>query len=151
VGAWCIGRQSARGAGRPGGRAAGRPVCRNPPRRQNSPVPTPLDTYQTEPPRLFRAACRMLGSTREAEDVLRATLLRWEAAPRPEIAEPAGYLRRIVARLALEQLRSAHARRVEYVGPWLPEPILGDLPGADDPAARDEDLSTAFLLLLERL
>ncbi len=114
-------------------------------------MPTPLDTYQAERPRLFRAAYRMLGSTREAEDVLQEAWLRWQAAPHPDIAEPAGYLRRVVARLALDQLRSAHARRVEYVGPWLPEPILGDLPGADDPAARDEDLSTAFLLLLERL
>ena len=92
----------------------------------------------------------MLGSVSEAEDVVQDTWLRWRAAPADEVRSPRGYLTTVATRLAIDRLRSAQRRREEYVGPWLPEPLVTD----DDPAATAEladSLSTAFLLLLERL
>ena len=100
-------------------------------------------------PLLFSIAYRMLGSVGDAEDVVQEALLRYEQAERVEA--PKAWLTSVVTRLAIDQLRSARARRETYVGEWLPEPLVN---GDDDPAARAEQadtLSMAFLLLLERL
>jgi RNA polymerase sigma-70 factor (TIGR02957 family) len=102
----------------------------------------------------FAISYRMLGSVSEAEDVVQETLLRVHAAlERGErIESPRAYAATVATRLAIDQLRSARARRETYVGEWLPEPIVTD-PG-EDPARQAEmadSLSLAFLVLLESL
>lgn len=109
-----------------------------------------LATFQGLRPRLFGIAYRMLGSVQEAEDLVQETWLRWHGSDRAAVREPAAYLATTVTRLALDALGSARARREEYIGPWLPEPVAT----GDDPtlgAERAEAMSLAVLLLLERL
>lgn len=105
-------------------------------------------------PTAFAIAYRMLGTVSEAEDVVQESLLRVHQAldAAEEIASPRGYVATVATRLAINQLRSARARREQYVGEWLPEPIITD--GADDPAQHAEmadSLSLALLVLLESL
>jgi RNA polymerase sigma-70 factor (TIGR02957 family) len=103
-------------------------------------------------PVAFGIAYRMLGSVSEAEDVVQEALLRLHAALEEgeRIESPRAYVATIATRLAIDQLRSARARRETYVGEWLPEPIVTD----DDAATQAEmadSLSLAFLVLLESL
>jgi RNA polymerase sigma-70 factor (ECF subfamily) len=105
-------------------------------------------------PAAFAIAYRMLGSVAEAEDVVQEALLRLHRALEQgqPIASPRAYLATVTARLALDELRSARARREQYVGEWLPEPIVTD--PSQDPVARAEladSLSLAFLVVLESL
>ena len=105
-------------------------------------------------PTSFAIAYRMLGSVSEAEDVVQEALLRiHQAIERGEqITSPRAYVATITTRLAINELHSARARREQYVGEWLPEPILTD--GVDDPAQHAEmadSLSLAVLVLLESL
>src|SRR3984957_3846564 len=102
----------------------------------------------------FAIAYRMLGSVSEAEDVVQEALLRVHRAIQDgeQIASTRAYLATVTTRLAINELRSARARREQYFGEWLPEPILTD--GVDDPAQHAEmadSLSTAMLVLLESL
>jgi RNA polymerase sigma-70 factor (TIGR02957 family) len=104
-------------------------------------------------PRAFAVAYRMLGSVSEAEDVVQEGLLRVHSAVErgEEISSPRAYVATVVTRLAIDELRSARARRESYVGEWLPEPIAAP---EEDPAAQAEQadsLSLAFLVLLESL
>ena len=99
-------------------------------------------------PYLFAIAYRMLGSVVEAEDVVQEAFLRYqEAGVEPE--SPKAYLATVTTRLAIDELRSARARREVYPGQWLPEPLV------EDEAARHaetaDSLSLAFLHLLEKL
>ena len=99
---------------------------------------------------LFSIAYRMLGSVAEAEDVVQEAYLRWREVPEGEVRSPKSYLSAGVTRLSIDRLRSA--RREEYIGPWLPEPLISDR--AEELAAHDEldeSLSMAFLVLLESL
>jgi RNA polymerase sigma-70 factor (TIGR02957 family) len=105
-------------------------------------------------PVAFAIAYRMLGSVSEAEDVVQEALLRLHRALEDgeQIASPRAFLATVTTRLAINELRSARARRERYVGEWLPEPIITD--GADDPARHAEisdSLSLAMLVLLESL
>lgn len=104
-------------------------------------------------PRLEAIAYRLLGSAVEAEDVVQETFLRWQAADRDEIRVPAAWLTRALTNLCLTHLDSARARREVYVGQWLPEPLLGGDPmlGPADTAEQRESVSTAVLMLMERL
>jgi RNA polymerase sigma-70 factor (TIGR02957 family) len=102
----------------------------------------------------FAIAYRMLGSVSEAEDVVQEALLRVDQALQAgeQIASPRAYVATVTTRLAINELRSARARRERYVGEWLPEPIITD--GDDDPARHAEtadSLSVAMLVLLESL
>ena len=102
----------------------------------------------------FAIAYRMLGSVSEAEDVVQEALLRVHQAIEDgeRIASPRAYTATITTRLAINELRSARVRREQYVGEWLPEPILTD--GVDDPTQHAEmadSLSLAMLVLLESL
>jgi RNA polymerase sigma-70 factor (ECF subfamily) len=109
-----------------------------------------VDEFEEHRRHLFGVAYRMLGSVSEAEDVVQDTWLRWRQAPAADVRSPRSYLTTVATRLAIDRLRSAQRRREEYVGPWLPEPLVTD----DDPAATAEladSLSMAFLLVLERL
>jgi RNA polymerase sigma-70 factor (ECF subfamily) len=99
--------------------------------------------------RLTALAYRFLGSVADAEDIVQAAWLRWQAADRQEVAEPGAFLARIVTRLCLDELKSARHRRETYIGPWLPEPVVDSDPLAPREAA--EDLSVALMLALERL
>lgn len=99
---------------------------------------------------LFTVAYEMLGSAADAEDVVQETWLRWSAADRSSVLEPRAYLIRITTRLALNQLRTLSRRREDYIGPWLPEPLLTTPDVADDVALADS-LTTAMLLVLETL
>jgi RNA polymerase sigma-70 factor (ECF subfamily) len=90
-----------------------------------------------EPHRPFLAglAYRMLGSLAEAEDVVQDAFLRWAQSDASAIARPRAYLARVVTRLCLERMKSATSRREQYVGTWLPEPIVAapEVTMADDP------------------
>jgi RNA polymerase sigma-70 factor (ECF subfamily) len=101
-------------------------------------------------PRLFGIAYRMLGSATEAEDLVQDVWLRWQSYDRDTVDNPAPFLATVTTRLAINEVRSARARRETYVGPWLPEPVdTGAEPYAG--AERGEALEFAVLLLLERL
>ena len=96
-------------------------------------------------PQLIRVAYRMLGSVADAEDVVQEAFIRWLGADRGAVREPEGFLRRIVTRLSLDELKSARRRRETYVGPWLPEPVVA--------AEADEidDVTLPLMIALERL
>jgi RNA polymerase sigma-70 factor (TIGR02957 family) len=102
-------------------------------------------------PVAFGIAYRMLGSVAEAEDVVQEALLRVHRALEAgeSIESPRAYVATIATRLAIDQLRSARARREIYVGEWLPEPLITD--DASSPAEIADSLSLAFLVLLESL
>jgi RNA polymerase sigma-70 factor (ECF subfamily) len=110
--------------------------------------------YQELRPLLFSIAYRMVGSASEAEDLVQEAYLRFHRAVSggAEVASPKAYLSAVTTRLAIDHLRSARVRREQYVGDWLPEPLVtGE---AEDPAVHAETadtLSLAFLVLLERL
>lgn len=95
----------------------------------------------------------MLGSVADAEDVVQESFLRWMRVDEHDVINPKAYLSAIVTRLCLDQLKSARAKREMYVGTWLPEPWIetAGTPGSEDQAITLEALSTAMLLLLERL
>jgi RNA polymerase sigma-70 factor (ECF subfamily) len=101
---------------------------------------------------LFHIAYRMLGRVADAEDMVQETMLRWHRADASEIREPQAWLTTTITRLCIDQLRLARRQREEYVGIWLPEPLLEDLPGdpSDDTALADS-LGIAFMLMLEEL
>ena len=103
-------------------------------------------------PRAFAIAYQMLGSVSEAEDVVQEAFLRvHQTLQRDErIASPRAYVATLVTRLAIDQLRSARARRERYVGEWLPEPLVSD-PSPAEQAETADSLSLAFLVLLESL
>lgn len=127
--------------------------------RPGGPEDDGLVVFERERRRLFGIAYRMLGTVGDAEDVLQDAYARWHRLGqkrRARLAHPSAYLVRLVTRLCIDAYRSAHARRLEYVGPWLPEPLVGDAADGlvQDPEGMNEladDLSMAFLLLLERL
>ena len=102
---------------------------------------------------LFSIAYRMTGSASDAEDLVQETYLRYQASENSDIISLKAYLTTIVTRLALNYLQSAHVTREQYLGTWLPEPILtsedGGFPGAA--LEQQETLSLAFLRLLEAL
>jgi RNA polymerase sigma-70 factor (ECF subfamily) len=111
-----------------------------------------LDFFQAERPRLFSIAYRMLGSATEAEDVLQDAWVKFATAETSDLRSPRAFAATIVTRLCLDRLKSARAKREEYVGPWLPEPLLTD--GRQTPevlAERAESVTLAFLVLLESL
>jgi len=101
-----------------------------------------------EPHRKFLAglAYRMLGSVAESDDVVQDAFLRWREVDRAAVAEPRAYLARVVSRLCLDRMKSASHRREQYVGMWLPEPVV-----AEPAQGIADDLSVALLLALERL
>jgi len=111
-----------------------------------------LEFFQAQRPRLFSIAYRMLGNATEAEDVLQDAWLRFHSAESGEVRSPQALAATIVTRLCLDRAKSARARREEYVGSWLPEPILttGE-EGADVLMERSESVTLAFLVLLDTL
>ncbi len=114
-------------------------------------MPT-ADSFETYRPKLFAVAYRMLGSASEAEDAVQDAWLRYATSTRSDVRSPEAFLTTIVTRLCLDRLKSSRATREQYVGPWLPEPILTDeRPGPEAAAALAESVSLAFMVLLETL
>lgn len=110
------------------------------------------DLFTRHQPRLLGAAYRMLGSMAEAEDVVQDVWLRWHDADRDTIDHPEAWLIATTTRRAIDRLRSAHHHREQYVGIWLPEPVLTDGPATPEQVNEiSSDLSIAFLTVLERL
>jgi RNA polymerase sigma-70 factor, ECF subfamily len=111
-----------------------------------------VDLFQEHRRRLFAVAYRMLGSASDAEDVVQDAWLRFSAARPGDLRSPAAYLTTIVTRLCLDRLKSARAAREEYVGPWLPEPVLtDDRVEPEQSVALAESVTLAFMVLLETL
>jgi RNA polymerase sigma-70 factor (ECF subfamily) len=104
-------------------------------------------------PLLFSIAYRMIGSAADAEDAVQETYLRWHRASREgvEIRSPKGWLTTTVSRVCLDQLTSARAKREQYIGPWLPEPLAGAAPDVAETVADFDSLSLAFMVMLESL
>jgi RNA polymerase sigma-70 factor (TIGR02957 family) len=111
------------------------------------------DEFESQRPRLFGLAYRLLGSAAEAEDTVQDAYLRLHAADRATIAALPAWLTKVVTNLCLNRLTSARARREIYVGPWLPEPVItgdGTLGPLETTELRDS-VSIALLSLMERL
>ena len=99
---------------------------------------------------LFTVAYEMLGSAADADDVLQEAWLRWANVDHSQVSDPRAYLIRVVTRQALNQMRTLSRRREEYVGEWLPEPLLTGPDVADD-VELAESVSIAMLTVLETL
>jgi RNA polymerase sigma-70 factor, ECF subfamily len=107
---------------------------------------------------LTAVAYRMLGTLADAEDAVQEAYLRYARSDLGEIREPRGWLTTTISRICLDQLGSARARREQYVGPWLPEPLVGAGDGLgvapltpEDRVTLDESVSMAMLVVLESL
>src|SRR5437867_481017 len=114
-----------------------------------------METFETYRPYLFAIAYRMLGSAMDAEDMVQETYLRYQTALPQSLHSLKAYLTTILVRLCVDQLQLARRKREQYMGPWLPEPILTEeMTEAADPEERvekEESISLAFLILLEQL
>ncbi|WP_436776917.1 RNA polymerase sigma-70 factor [Yinghuangia sp. YIM S09857] len=108
------------------------------------------DPFVTHRSLLFTVAYEMLGSAADAEDVLQESWLRWADADRDEVRDARAYLVRIVTRQALNRLRTLSRSREDYVGEWLPEPLLTSPDVAED-VELAESVSIAMLTVLETL
>ncbi|MFF4623286.1 RNA polymerase sigma factor SigJ [Nonomuraea jabiensis] len=102
-------------------------------------------------PLLFTIVYEILGSATESDDVLQDSYLRWAAVDLATVRDTKSYLARLVTRQALNALRASARRREEYVGPWLPEPLLLDESDASVDVVLAESVSMAMLVLLETL
>ncbi|QYY27566.1 sigma-70 family RNA polymerase sigma factor [Cupriavidus pinatubonensis] len=92
---------------------------------------------------LIRVGYRMLGSVADAEDIVQDAFIRWVNAERTEVRVPEAFLRRMVMRMCLDQLKSARHQRETYIGPWLPDPVVEE--------DEQEDVTLPLMLALERL
>lgn len=114
-----------------------------------------MESFEELRPRLFAIAYNMLGSVMEAEDIVQDAYVRYQLVDQETIQHPQAFLRKMVTRLCLDTLKSARMQREEYIGPWIPEPILTDANGSgQNPEvrlSRTETISLAFLTLMEQL
>ncbi|EUA40713.1 RNA polymerase sigma factor, sigma-70 family protein [Mycobacterium avium subsp. avium 2285 (R)] len=109
------------------------------------------DRFTLLRPLLFTIAYEMLGSATEADDVLQDSYLRWSTVDLATVRDTKSYLAQLVTRQALNALRAGARRREEYVGPWLPEPLLLDEQDPSTDVVLAESISMAMLVLLETL
>ncbi|MGQ0616615.1 MAG: RNA polymerase sigma factor SigJ [Acidimicrobiia bacterium] len=108
------------------------------------------EPFERERPRLLGLAYRMTGSVGDAEDVVQEAWLRWSGTDQAAVERPAAWLTTVTTRLALDRIKAIERRREDYVGPWLPEPVMiAGSPEADVELA--ESLTLGFLVLLDRL
>ena len=114
-----------------------------------------MESFETYRSYLFAIAYRMLGSAMDAEDMVQETYLRYSRTPPETITSLKAFLTTIISRLCVDQLHLAYRKREQYLGPWLPEPIIttDNLEGSspEERVDREESISMAFLLLLEQL
>ena len=112
----------------------------------------PAASFEPHRRRLLGLAYRMLGSMADAEDAVQETYVRWHPTDRDKVSDPRAFLMTTITRICLDMLTSARARHEEYVGPWLPEPVVDTAALAPDSRTElAEDLSIALLLTLDRL
>jgi RNA polymerase sigma-70 factor (ECF subfamily) len=119
----------------------------------NSGTTDRLDLFVAHRSLLFTVAYEMIGSAADAEDVVQEAWLRWSdlgAGARSEVRDPRAYFVRIVTRQALNRLRALSRRREDYVGEWLPEPLL-TVPDVAEDVELAESVSIAMLTVLESL
>jgi RNA polymerase sigma factor (sigma-70 family) len=110
------------------------------------------DIFASHSARLFGVAYRMLGSRADAEDLLQDVYLRWHQSATHDIQSPVAFLVKITTRLCLDRLRALKQQRAQYVGPWMPEPIVDDhMPSPEMQLQLADDVSVGFLAVLERL
>lgn len=113
------------------------------------------ERFEPHRDRLFGIAYRMTGSIGDAEDCVQDAFLRWQRSGLDAVENDEAFLVRIVSRLAIDRQRQRSRRRESYVGPWLPEPLVGSaIPISSDPQSAAEladSLSFAFLVVLDRL
>ncbi len=111
-----------------------------------------FESYRTY---LFAIAYRMLGSAMDAEDMVQETYLRYQATPPETIQSLKAFLTTIITRLCMDQLQLARRKREQYLGPWLPEPLITadapELAKVEERVDTEESISLAFLILLEQL
>lgn len=111
-----------------------------------------LNIFNGLRPRLFGLAYRMLGTRAEAEEIVQDAYIRWHTSDLDAIENPEAWLVSATTRLSIDRLRKASRQRETYVGPWLPEPMSISLnPSPQEDAELASSLSTAFMLMLERL
>lgn len=109
------------------------------------------DEFEAARPQLLGLAYRLLGSISDAQDAVQDTYVKWFMHTQ-EVEVPAAWLSRVCTNRCLDILRSANRKRVDYVGPWIPEQIQTEFEDtAEDQMEMASSLTTAFLLLLERL
>ncbi len=113
-------------------------------------------TFEQFRPDLLRLAYRMTGGQADAEDIVQDAWLRWHRTRTDDVRNARAWLSRTVARLAIDHLRKVKTRRETYVGPWLPEPVVTDVPVAHPPLPGDaleiaQDVSMALMMILETL
>ena len=127
------------------------PLARRPANvRRSAGGMTGADPFAAHRGLLFTVAYEMLGSAADAEDVVQEAWLRWAGADRPQVRDPRSYLIRVVTRQALNRLRTRSRSREDYVGEWLPEPLLTSPDVAED-VELAESVSIAMLTVLETL
>src|SRR6266550_1699818 len=114
-----------------------------------------VESFETYRSYLFAIAYRMLGSAMDAEDMVQETYLRYSTTPPETITSLKAFLTTIITRLCMDQLQLARRKREQYLGPWLPEPIITadtrEVINPEERVDREESISMAFLLLLEQL
>ena len=114
-----------------------------------------MESFETYRSYLFAIAYRMLGSAMDAEDMVQETYLRYQSTPKDSILSLKAFLTTIISRLCVDQLHLARRTREQYLGPWLPEPIITadnlQLSSPEERVDREESISLAFLLMLEQL
>src|SRR5215471_13015341 len=114
-----------------------------------------MESFETYRPYLFAIAYRMLGSAMDAEDMVQESYLRYQSTPKDSIHSLKAFLTTIISRLCVDQLQLARRTREQYLGPWLPEPIITadnlQISSPEERVDREESISLAFLLVLEQL
>lgn len=114
-----------------------------------------MESFETYRSYLFSIAYRMLGSAMDAEDMVQETYLRYQTTPPETIISLKAFLTTILTRLCMDQLHLARRKREQYIGPWLPEPIItagtSELAKVEERVDAYESISLAFLVLLEQL
>jgi RNA polymerase sigma-70 factor, ECF subfamily len=113
------------------------------------------ESFETYRSYLFAIAYRMLGSAMDAEDMVQETYLRYQTTPPETITSLKAFLTTILTRLCMDQLHLARRKREQYLGPWLPEPVItaeaSELAKVEERVDTEESISLAFLVLLEQL
>ena len=112
--------------------------------------PADVAVFEAERARLRGLAYRMTGTPDDADDVVQEAWIRWQRADRSAVENPAAWLTTVTSRVALDRLTSARARREQYVGPWLPEPLATD-GTPDELVAAADSLTLGFMRVLETL
>jgi RNA polymerase sigma-70 factor (ECF subfamily) len=111
-----------------------------------------LKTFTEQRSLLFAIAYRMLGTVADAEDLVQETFIRWQSVDPERIESPKAWLSTVVTRLCINHLKSARVQREQYIGPWLPEPVVEGLcANPAENAKLADSLSLAFLVVLESL